>query len=57
MTDGTGHWRLPGWMNRSFSAIAAELKFVDSGSVDVLLYCPDALVASKPSDAEVEPVH
>ena len=56
-TDGTGHWRLPGWMGRSLRAIAAELKFVDSGSVDVLLYCPDELVTRTARDAEVERVH
>lgn len=56
-TDGTGHWRLPAWMNRSLRAIAAELKSVESGSVDVLLYCPDDLVTPTARDAEVERVH
>lgn len=57
MTDGISHWRLRGWMNRSFSAIAAELKFVDSSSVDVLLHCSDDLVDSTQRDPQVERVH
>jgi hypothetical protein len=47
-------WRLAGWMNRSFSAIVTELKFVDSGSLDVLLYCGDDLAPSTPADVEAE---
>jgi hypothetical protein len=44
-------------MSRSFSAIAADLKFVDSSSIDVLLHCPDDLVDATPRDPEVDRVH
>jgi hypothetical protein len=54
MADGIGRWRLADWMNRSRNAMLAELKFVDCGSLDVLLYCPDDLAASTPGDAEAE---
>jgi hypothetical protein len=54
MTGGIGLWRPAGWMNRFCSAMLAELKFVDCGSLDVLLYCPDDLLASTPGDARAE---
>jgi hypothetical protein len=33
-------------MSRSVDAVRAELKFVDSGSLDVLLYCREDVAAS-----------
>lgn len=54
MTDATGLWRLAGWMSRSCTAMRAELKSVDCGSLDVLLYCPDDLAASTPGRAGAE---
>jgi hypothetical protein len=55
MTDGIGPRRLADWMTRSRSAMLAEFKLVDSGSLDVLLYCEDDLAAaSTPADAEAE---
>jgi hypothetical protein len=53
-TSGTGRRRLPEWMNRSFDALAAEVKLVDSSSLDVLLYCADDLASGGPREAEVE---
>ena len=49
MTHGIDTSRLAVWMNRSFSAIAVELRFVDSGSLDVLLFCADDLAAEHDS--------
>lgn len=40
--------RLPSWMSRSFDALADDLRLVDCGSLDVLLYCPDDVVAGGP---------
>jgi hypothetical protein len=51
---GIGPARVAGWMNRSFNAIAAELRFVDSESLDVLLYCGDDLAAVEEKDREAE---
>jgi hypothetical protein len=33
-------------MSRSVEAVRAELQFVDCGSLDVLLYCPDDVATS-----------
>jgi hypothetical protein len=41
-----------GWMSRSVDAVRAELRFVDCGSLDVLLYCADEVAAST-RDSEV----
>ena len=35
--------RLAGWLKRSWRAMLADLELVDSGSLEVLLYCPDEL--------------
>jgi hypothetical protein len=54
MTGSIALRRLAGWTNRFCSAMLAELKFVDCRSLDVLLYCPDDLLARTPGDAEAE---
>ena len=41
---------LSGWVGRSFDAVMADLKVVDCGSLDVLLYCPDELAVSAPGE-------
>jgi hypothetical protein len=40
-------------MSRLFGALFADLKFVDSGSLDVLVYCGDDLAANAPGDRRV----
>lgn len=42
--DGRGFRRLPWWMSRPLDALAADVRLVDSGSLDVLLYCADDVV-------------
>jgi hypothetical protein len=54
MTDRVGLRGLPGWMSRSLDAMRAELKFVDSGSLDVLLYDTDDVTASTPRTVDAE---
>jgi hypothetical protein len=49
--------RLPGWLNRSVSAIAAELRPIDAGSLEVLLYCPDDLTPSTTAQLEPKRTH
>jgi hypothetical protein len=44
--DGVGVRHVAEWMSRSVEAVRAELRFVDCGSLDVLLYCPDEVAAS-----------
>ena len=44
-------------MRRSCGAIRAELELVDSGSLEVLLYCADDLVAGTAGDVTVERHH
>jgi hypothetical protein len=39
-----------GRMNRAFAAITADLRLVDCGSLDVLLYCTDDVAVSAPGD-------
>jgi hypothetical protein len=39
-------------MSRSVEAVRAELQFVDSGSLDVLLYCPED-VAARTQDSKI----
>jgi hypothetical protein len=41
-------------MRRSFDVILGELELVDCGSLDVLLYCTDDLVAGEAGDVTVE---
>jgi len=48
--DGIGLRRLSGWMSRGFDAIVADLKSVDCGSLDVLLYCADDVDVSASGD-------
>lgn len=50
MIDELDDPRRCGWMNRAFAAITADLRLVDCGSLDVLLYCPDDVAASAPGD-------
>ena len=40
--------RPSGRMSRAFAAIMADLRWVDSGSLDVLLYCTDDVAAGAP---------
>jgi hypothetical protein len=54
VTDWIGLERLAAWMRRSFSATIDELKLVDCGSLDVLLYCEDDLVAGTAGDVNVD---
>jgi hypothetical protein len=54
MTDRIGPRSLASWMSRAFGAIMADLRVVDSGSLDVLAYCADDLAAGTPSDLEVD---
>ena len=51
-SDGAGVRDVAGWMSRSVEAVRTELRFVDCGSLDVLLYCPDD-VAANTIDPEV----
>lgn len=46
--------RLTGRMSRLFGAILADFEYVDSGSLDVLLYCADDLAAHTPGDVDVD---
>jgi hypothetical protein len=52
MTDRMGVRSLAGWMSRSLGAMRADLEYVDSGSVDVLLYCIDHVDAGEPREVE-----
>ena len=40
-----GSHRVAGWIRRSCCALLADLEIVESGSLDVLLYCGDELTA------------
>ncbi len=53
MTDELDFPRLSGWMSRAVAAIAADLRSVDSGSLDVLLYCPEDVSDSAPRDGRL----
>jgi hypothetical protein len=44
---------LPAWMSRFVGALLADLKLVDSGSLDVLVYCRDDLAGSTTGDCQV----
>ena len=50
MTETIDLGRRPARMSRLFGALLADLKSVDSGSLDVLVYCRDELVGSAPGD-------
>jgi hypothetical protein len=52
VTGGAGLRRLARWANRFCSAMLAELKLIDCGSLDVLLFCPDDLSVSAPIETE-----
>jgi hypothetical protein len=54
MIDELDHPHRGGWMNRAFAAITADLRLVDCGSLDVLLYCTDDLAASAAGRPEVD---
>jgi hypothetical protein len=41
-------------MSRSLGAMRADLEYVDSGSLDVLLYCSEEVVAGEPREAEAD---
>jgi len=45
-----GSTRLPGWMSRTFAAMTADLRLVDCGSLEVLLYCTDDVAVGVPGD-------
>ena len=51
MIDECGFPRPSGWMSRAFAAMTADLRLVDCGSLDVLLYCPDDVAVSPPGDS------
>jgi hypothetical protein len=53
MIDGIGLRCLSGWVSRSFHAIVADLGLVESGSLDVLLYCADDVAASTTGGARL----
>ncbi|MBV9806739.1 MAG: hypothetical protein JO286_06125 [Solirubrobacterales bacterium] len=53
MIDEFDFPRLSGWMSRAFIAITADLRAVDCGSLDVLLYCTDDVAASVAGDRRV----
>ena len=42
--------RLSDRMSRAFAAMKADLRLVDSGSLDVLLYCTDDVAVGAPAD-------
>ena len=46
LTDGIGLRRLAGWARRSCRAMLADIEPVDSGSLEVLLYCTDDLAVA-----------
>ena len=41
---------LSSWMSRALTALKADLRSVDCGSLDVLLYCPEDVSDSAPRD-------
>jgi hypothetical protein len=43
LMDAIGLRRLSGWLERSRRAMLADFEPVDSGSLEVLLYCTDDL--------------
>lgn len=51
MTDEIELARLPAWMRRLRGALFADLKLVDSGSLDILVYCRDDLAGSGLDDS------
>ena len=50
MTDAIDRRRVPAPMSRLVGALLADLKLVDCGSLDVLVYCRDDLVGSAPGE-------
>jgi hypothetical protein len=46
LTDGIGLRRVAGWVRRSCRAVLADVEPVDSGSLEVLLYCTDDLAVA-----------
>ena len=50
MTGALDLPRLPAWMGRFFGALLADVKSVDAGSLDVLVYCRDDLAVAAPAD-------
>ena len=40
-------------MSRLFGALLADVRFVDCGSLDVLVYCPDDVAGSAPGDRQL----
>lgn len=54
MTGRRGPGRLTRWISRSFGAMRDDLEFVESGSLDVLLYCADDLALAARGDLEVD---
>jgi hypothetical protein len=48
-----GSPRLPGWVSRTFAAMTADLRLVDCGSLEVLLYCTDDVAVSAPGDRKL----
>ena len=52
MTETIDRRRRPARVSRLFGALLADLKSVDSGSLDVLVYCRDELVGGAPGDRQ-----
>lgn len=48
MADALGLRRLPAWATTLFGPLVADLKSVDSGSLDVLVYCGDDIAGGAP---------
>jgi hypothetical protein len=46
--------KLASWMSRSFGAMRADLEYVDAGSLEVLLLCPDEVDAREPRERRVD---
>jgi hypothetical protein len=50
VTDTNYLRRFPGRMSGLAAALLADVKFVDCGSLDVLVYCQDDLAVGAPGD-------
>jgi hypothetical protein len=53
MTDAVYLRRLPNWISRLFGELVADLKLVDCGSLDVLVYCADDLTVGSTRDSRL----
>jgi hypothetical protein len=53
LIDAIGLRRLAGWLKHACRAMRADVEPVDSGSLEVLLYCPDDLAIRGEAPARV----